>query len=75
MNIIEISSENRNETDIFTLVSERDLYHYYEPDHGIFIAESPKVIERALNAGEEELAELYRRYGIQEEENNEEKEA
>ena len=31
--------------------------------------------ERALNAGEEELAELYRRYGIQEEENNEEKEA
>ena len=31
--------------------------------------------EKALNAGEEELAELYRRYGIQEEENNEEKEA
>ena len=31
--------------------------------------------EKALNAGEEELAELYRRYGIREEENNEEKEA
>ena len=30
--------------------------------------------EKALNAGEEELAELYRRYGIREEENNEEKE-
>ena len=30
--------------------------------------------ERALNAGEEELAELYRRYGIQEEDNYEDEE-
>ncbi len=55
MNIIEISSENRKETEIFTSVPERELYHYYEPDRGIFIAESPKVIERALNAGYEPL--------------------
>ena len=64
MNIIEISSENRNETDIFTLVSERDLYHYYEPDHGIFIAESPKVIDRALDAGYEPLSLMMSRKDI-----------
>lgn len=27
------------------------LHHYYEPEEGLFIAESPKVIERALDAG------------------------
>lgn len=30
--------------------SETQLYHYYEPEQGIFIAESPNVIERAMNA-------------------------
>ncbi len=36
--------------------SETQLYHYYEPEHGIFIAESPNVIERAMNAGYQPLA-------------------
>ena len=27
------------------------FFHYFEPKPGIFIAESPKVIERALDAG------------------------
>ena len=31
--------------------SETQLYHWYEPEQGIFIAESPNVIERALHAG------------------------
>lgn len=31
--------------------SETQLFHLYEPEQGIFIAESPNVIERALNAG------------------------
>ena len=31
--------------------SETQLYHLYEPEQGIFIAESPNVIERAISAG------------------------
>lgn len=31
--------------------SETQLFHYFEPEPGLFIAESPNVIERALNAG------------------------
>ena len=40
------------------------LRHYYEPEHGIFIAESPKVIERALNAGYEPLSMMMSRKDI-----------
>lgn len=36
---------------IYTKLSETQLYHCREPHKGLFIAESPKVIERALNAG------------------------
>ncbi len=39
------------ELDVYTRASEVQLLRYYEPEPGIFIAESPKVIERALNAG------------------------
>lgn len=39
------------ELDVYTRTSEVQLLRYYEPEPGIFIAESPKVIERALNAG------------------------
>ncbi len=31
--------------------SETQLYHYYEPEPGLFLAESPNVIERALRGG------------------------
>ncbi|MBS6516698.1 MAG: RNA methyltransferase [Clostridium sp.] len=44
------------ELDIYARLSEGQLLHYYEPDAGIFIAESPKVIERALDAGYEPLS-------------------
>lgn len=37
--------------DIFNNCSERGLAHYYEPDMGLFIAESVKITERALDAG------------------------
>ena len=37
--------------EIYTELSESQLYHCREPLSGLFIAESPKVIERALNAG------------------------
>lgn len=36
---------------IYTKLSESQLYHCREPHTGLFIAESPKVIERAMNAG------------------------
>ena len=49
--IIEINDINLPELDIFARLSENELRHYYEPNGGLFIAESPNVIERALNAG------------------------
>ena len=51
-NIIEITDFNAPELDIYARLSENQLLHYFEPQkEGLFIAESPKVIERALNAG------------------------
>ena len=50
-NIIEITDFSASELDIYARLNEAQLLHYYEPDTGIFIAESPKVVERALNAG------------------------
>lgn len=50
-NIIEITPQNKDELDIFTALSEPQLLHYFEPELGLFVAESPKVIERALNGG------------------------
>ena len=37
-------------------LNESQLYHYYEPSPGLFIAESAKVIDRALNAGYEPVS-------------------
>lgn len=54
--IIELTDFNVPELDVFTRLSEVQLLHYHEPDLGIFIAESPKVITRALNAGYEPLS-------------------
>lgn len=50
-NIIEITDLHAPELDIYSRLTEGQLLHYYEPDQGLFIAESPKVIERALDAG------------------------
>lgn len=50
-NIIEITDLSAPELDIYARLSEPQLLHYYEPDCGLFIAESPKVIDRALDAG------------------------
>ncbi len=50
-NIIEITDFNAPELDVYARLSEVQLLHYFEPETGIFLAESPKVIERALDAG------------------------
>ena len=49
--IIEITNFEFPELDVYARLNERQLLHFNEPNPGIFIAESPKVIERALNAG------------------------
>jgi tRNA G18 (ribose-2'-O)-methylase SpoU len=55
-NIIEITTQNKEELNIFTALSEPQLLHYFEPELGLFVAESPKVIERAMNGGYEPYA-------------------
>ena len=50
-NIIEITDFSAPELDIYARYSESRLAHIYEPKKGLFIAESPLVIERALNSG------------------------
>ncbi len=51
MPIIEITDFNAPELDIFARLKENQLQHYFEPAPGLFIAESPNVILRALNSG------------------------
>jgi len=51
MPVIEIIDFNAPELDIFARLKENQLQHYFEPAPGLFIAESPNVIERALNSG------------------------
>lgn len=50
-NIIEITDFQVPELDIYARFTEAQLLHMNEPEQGIFIAESPKVVERALDAG------------------------
>lgn len=54
--IIEIDDLSIPELDVYARLSERELAHIYEPELGLFIAESPKVIERALAAGYEPVS-------------------
>lgn len=49
--INQTESTNNKIMEIYSSLSEAQLLHYYEPKPGIFIAESPIVIERALAAG------------------------
>lgn len=54
--IIKVSSVDIPELDFYHKLNEAQLLHYFEPDDGVFIVESPKVIERALRAGYEPLS-------------------
>ena len=51
LNIKTINDIEAPELDAYARLSEAELYHYYEPNGGLFAAESPNVIERALEAG------------------------
>ena len=55
-NVIEITDFSDPALDIYARLTEAQLLNKDRPDNGIFIAESPKVIERALDAGYEALS-------------------
>ena len=62
--MIEISSLNEPGIDIFGRLTEAQLRHVLDPEKGIFIAESPKVIRVALDAGYQPLSLLCERRHI-----------
>lgn len=49
--IMEITDFSAPELDVYARYRETQLLNRHEPKNGIFIAESPRVIERALDAG------------------------
>lgn len=51
LNLIKIDDFHAPELDLYARLKESQLAHYNEPEPGLFLAESPKVIERALDAG------------------------
>ena len=55
-NIIEISDFNAPELDAYARLTEAQLRNKLEPEKGIFIAESTKVIGTALDAGYEPVS-------------------
>ena len=50
-NVIEITDFSAPELDVYARLTEAQLLNRFEPQKGLFIAESPKVIHRALDAG------------------------
>ena len=58
MNLIEITDINAPELDVFSRITEPQLRTYFEPEIGIFLAETANVIMRAIEAGYEPLSML-----------------
>jgi len=50
-NVIEITDFSAPELDVYARLTEAQLLNRFEPAKGMFIAESPKVIHRALDGG------------------------
>lgn len=63
--IIEISHISAPELDVFARLTEAELRNLKEPEKAVFIAESPKVIKTALDAGYTPLALLMERRHIE----------
>lgn len=61
MNLIEITDFHAPELDVYARLTEAQLLNRFEPAKGMFIAESPKVIMRALDAGCEPVSILVER--------------
>ena len=65
MHIIEVTDLAAPELDVYARLTEAQLRNRLEPDKGVFIAESPKVIATALDAGYEPLSLLMERRHIE----------
>lgn len=65
MNIIEIETLQHPGVEVFSALTEAQLRNVLEPEKAVFIAESPKVIHVALDAGYEPLALLCERRHIE----------
>lgn len=63
-NIIEITDFHAPELDPYARLTQNQLRNRLEPEKGIFIAESPKVIDRALDAGHKPVSLLMERKQI-----------
>lgn len=67
LNFTEITEFEAPELDVYARLTEAQLLNRYEPKKGMFIAESPKVIARALDAGCTPVSFLVERNHINEE--------
>lgn len=63
--IMELTTLDAPELDVFARLTQAQLRNRLEPEKGIFIAESPKVIARALDAGYEPVSLLMERRHIE----------
>jgi len=64
-NVIEITDFSNPALDVYARLTEAQLLNRFEPAKGMFIAESPKVIHRALDAGCEPVSLLMERKDIE----------
>jgi len=67
MRLTEITDFSAPELDVYARLTEAQLLNRFEPKKGMFIAESPKVIMRALDAGCRPVSLLVERNHINEE--------
>ena len=63
--IIEITDFHAKELDVYARLNENQLLNRAKPEEGLFIAESPKVVERAMNAGYEPVSMLVEKKHIE----------
>ena len=63
--IIELTDFYAPELDVYARLNENQLLNRAEPEKGLFIAESPKVVERAMNAGYEPVSMLVEKKHIE----------
>lgn len=63
-NVVEITDFSAPELDVYARLTEAQLLNRFEPAKGLFIAESPKVIHRALDGGCQPVSMLMERKDI-----------
>lgn len=64
-NICEIADFSAPELDVYARLTENQLVNREHPEQGLFIAESPKVIQRALDAGCQPVSVLMERRHVE----------